>query len=172
MACKLTQKININNNAGERLMTDWSEIEGLVRRKRDKKKVQIEWKTKYQEARPRSAELIRYWDKLVQQNLSLIAEAAWGKGFRIAKTNERWEEVVDLFDIDRFVSGQLNMQEIGFRWVAYGPGVYFGVLVVFQDFSPTKIIVHGNTTLTARKANENELKKVLALIFEAGPSYI
>jgi hypothetical protein len=153
-------------------MTDWSEIEGLARRKRDEKEVQIEWKTKYKEAKPRSAELIYTWDRLVQQNLSIIAGAAWGKDFRIAKANERWEEVVGIFDIDRFTVGQLKKQEIGFRWVAYGPGVYFGVLVIFKDFSPFKIIVHGKNTLTASKANENELKKVLASVFKAGPSDI
>jgi hypothetical protein len=150
-------------------MTNWSEIESLARRNKEIKKPLAEWKTKYQEARPRGAELLLYWDKLVVQDLSRVAEATWGDNFVISKVNENWQELVDHINIDRFVVGQINMQEIMFRWAAYGPGACYDVLVYFKNFSPTKIIVQGKTALTTSKANENELKKVLLLAFEAGP---
>jgi hypothetical protein len=153
-------------------MTDWSEIEGLGRRNQDNQEPLAEWKTRFLEARPLSAKLLLFWDKMVVQDLSLVAKAAWGNEFVLSRVNENWQVLVDLFNIDSFVAGQSNQQEVGFRWAVFGPDAYFDVLVHFKDFSPTNITVHGKTTLTTSKTNENELKKVLALVFEAGPCKI
>jgi len=174
------------NRKGENQVSDWRELDELIRKRQESEKQRISLQNEKEEqekqrqiafqkdvlaAQPRFVELLSYWDKVVTKYLTRIGKETWnGWQGSISKSLDYGEPTDG--NINLRVADQLHGDTSIIRWSVESNNYFFGVNLHIKDFRPVRIVVTGKNEHIAKATNEDELKKALLIAFQEGPEYI